>query len=180
MSRKPPRVHATRTVAESRIFRIEELDLEFSNGTQTRYERIAGSSNGAVLIIAMPDPTHFYLVREFGAGSERYELSFPKGRLEDGEDILAGANREIMEELGHGAHRLEKLKSLSLSPGYLRSNSHIVLARDLYEDRREGDEPEELDVSLWSLADIDKLLEHPEFTDARGIAALLLLERHLR
>ncbi|MGB1110373.1 MAG: ADP compounds hydrolase NudE [Gammaproteobacteria bacterium] len=180
MSRKPPIVHATRTVAQSRIFRVEELELEFSNGTRTQYERIAGSAKGAVLIIAMPDPEHFYLVREYGAGSERYELSFPKGRLEMGEDVLEGANREIMEELGYGANRMEELKELSLSPGYLRSRSHIVLAQDLYPQSMEGDEPEELDVSLWSLNDVDQLLTHPEFTDARGIAALLLLERRFK
>ena len=122
----------------------------------------------------MLDDDTVLLVREYAAGTHRYELGLPKGRIENGEPPLDAANREIMEEVGYAANRLELLRTVSLAPGYLGSRTHIVLARDLYEDSREGDEPEELEVVPWSLSRFDELLGHEEFTEARSIAALYL------
>ena len=56
---------------------------------------------------------------------------------------------------------------------------HIVLAKDLYPKKLEGDEPEAIEVIPWKISNIDALLRHPEFHEARSIAALLLLERNL-
>ena len=106
----------------------------------------------------------------------RYEIAFPKGRVEPDESIIASANREIMEETGYGAHKLEHVKSLSVSPGYMSHQTHIVYATDLYQQRLEGDEPEPIEVLYWKLDKLDDLLMNDEFTEARSIAALYLLK----
>jgi ADP-ribose diphosphatase len=174
MPRKPRILNKT-LVAESRLFRVEQLDLEFSNGTQVQYERLRSSGFGAVLIVPVPDPDTVLLIREYAAGTERYELGFPKGRVEAGEDLLEAANREIMEETGFGARRLTLLTALTLAPGYLGHRTHIVLAEDLYEQRLPGDEPEEIEVVPWRLDDMANLLAREDFTEARSIAALYLV-----
>jgi ADP-ribose diphosphatase len=178
MPRKP-RILDTTLVAESRLFRVEQLDLEFSNGTQVKYERLRSSGFGAVLIVPMPDPDTVLLIREYAAGTERYELGFPKGRVEADEDLLEAANREIMEETGYGARRLTLLTALTLAPGYLGHRTHIVLAEDLYERRLPGDEPEEIEVVPWRLDDMANLLAREDFTEARSIAALYLVRDRL-
>lgn len=177
MSAKP-RILDRRLVARSRLFRVEEVDLEFANGARRTYERIPGGTD-SVLIVAMPDPHGVLLIREYGAGSERYELGLPKGVVEPGEDPLEAANREIQEEVGYAARRLDPLGRLSLVPGYIGHRSLIVLARDLYPSCLPGDEPEPIEVIPWRLADLDALLERDDFDEARSIAALFLAQRFL-
>jgi ADP-ribose diphosphatase len=179
MTQKPDILH-TRLIAQTRLFRIEQVDLRFSNGVETRYERLIGGARGAVLIVPMLDADTVLLIREYSVGVERYELALPKGRIEEGEDMLAAANREIMEEVGYGARSLEHLSSLTLAPGYLGHTTHIVLARDLYPQRMEGDEPEPIEVVPWPLARLDELLQQNDFTEARSVAALFLTREHLR
>lgn len=178
MGNKPEILH-TQTLAKTRLFHIEQLDLRFSNGVEVQYERLCGSANGAVLIVPMLDDDTVLLIREYAAGVDRYELSLPKGRIENDEEILPAANREIMEEIGYAAKSLEHLSSLTVAPGYLSSTTHIVLAQGLYPQRREGDEPEALEVVEWKLSNLPALLEHPECTEARTIAALFMTRQLL-
>ena len=177
--KKPPKLIAKNTIAKTQVFTIEQLHLQFDNGNQVNYERIFSPSAGAVLIVPQLDENTIILIREYCAGVLRYEMAFPKGRVEEGESLVSSANREIMEEIGYGARSLEHVKSLSVSPGYMSHQTHIVYATDLYQQRLEGDEPEAIDVLYWSLDKLDDLLSHPEFTEARSIAALYLLKDRL-
>jgi len=132
-----------------------------------------------VMVVPMLDDTTVLLIREYAAGVERYELSLPKGRIEDGESIVAAANREIMEEIGYGARRLTPLKSVTLAPGYFNHATHLVLAQDLYPKRLEGDEPEAIEVVPWSLDRLTELCAQEECTEARSIAGLFLVRDQL-
>jgi ADP-ribose diphosphatase len=176
---KKPTILGTRTLAQTRIFHIQEVDLRFSNGVETRYERLVSPPSGAVLVVPMLDAQTVLLIREYGVGAERYELGLPKGRIEPGEDPLAAANREIMEEIGYGANRLELLTSLTMAPGYVGHTTHVVLAQELYEERRPGDEPEAIEVVPWSLARLPQLLAREDCTEARSIAALFMTRERL-
>ncbi len=174
-----PRILKTRTLARTRLFHVQGLQLRFANGAEVEYERIKGSAPGAVLIAPLLDARTVLLIREYGAGTERYELALPKGRVEPGEDLLEAANREIMEEVGYGARSLRLVKSVSLSPGYLSHITHVILAEDLYPARREGDEPEPLEVVPWSLDDLPALVAREEMSEARSIAALYMVREQL-
>jgi ADP-ribose diphosphatase len=178
--RKKPRILNTETLARTRLFHVEALELEFSNGVRTRYERLkAASEGGAVLVVPMLDEDTVLMIREYSAGVHRYELTLPKGRVEAGEEPLAAANRELMEEIGHGAHRLEHLTTFTLAPGYLGHTTQVVLARDLYAQKLEGDEPEELEVVPWRLSELHTLVACEECTEARSIAALFMARERL-
>lgn len=177
--RKPPVVHSTRRAEGSRFLHVELLDLEFSNGERRTYERLKSSGLGAVIIVPMRDDNTVLLVREYGAGIDRYELGLPKGRLDRDETVEQGANRELKEEIGFGARDLHILTNLSLSPAYMTSMTHVVLARDLYPERLVGDEPEELEVVEWKLSQLHDLLSHPEVTEGRSIAALFIAREYL-
>ncbi len=177
--RKPPVIHSTRTATGSHFLSVELLDLEFSNGQKRTYERLKGAGLGAVIIVPMRDDDTVLLVREYGAGIERYELGLPKGRLDRDETVEQGANRELKEEIGFGAHDLHILATLSLSPMYMTSMTHVVIARDLYPERLEGDEPEQLEVIEWKLSELHTLLEQPDVTEGRSIAALFIAREYL-
>ena len=174
-----PQILNVKTLASSRLFRIEEVGLRFANGIEATYERIQSVAAGAVLIVALKDPDTVLLVREYAVGLERYELGLPKGRMEPGETVSATANRELMEEVGYGARRLTELGALTLSPGYLGHLTHIVLAEDLYPQRRRGDEPEPVEVVPWRLDELPGLMGRSDFSEARSIAALYMVRERL-
>lgn len=177
--RKPPIVHSTRLAETSHFLKVELLDLEFSNGERRVYERLKSSGLGAVIIVPMRDDDTVLLVREYGAGIDRYELGLPKGRLDRDETVEQGANRELKEEVGFGARELHILTTLSLSPAYMTSMTHVVLARDLYPERLPGDEPEELEVVEWKLSRLHELIGHPDVSEGRSIAALFIAREYL-
>lgn len=178
MPDKPEILHC-QTLAKTRLFHIQQLDLRFPNGVETRYERLLGSPQGAVLIIPMLDDDTVLLIREYAAGIERYELTLPKGRIEAEEDILTAANREMAEEVGYAARKLHHLTSFSLAPSYLGHFTHIVLAQDLYGQQEEGDEPEPLEVVPWRMSELHTLLSRDDCTEARTIAALFMAQEYL-
>ncbi|WP_049623406.1 ADP compounds hydrolase NudE [Frateuria defendens] len=177
--RKPPTVHALREVRDSHFLHVEQLDLEFSNGERRTYERLKASGLGAVIIVPMRDADTVLLVREYGAGVGRYELGLPKGRLDRDETVEQGADRELKEEIGYGARKLKILHNLSLSPSYMTHMAHIVLAQDLYPERLQGDEPEELDVVPWKLSELHTLIGRDDVTEGRSIAALFMAREYL-
>jgi ADP-ribose diphosphatase len=176
---KLPIIHSKTSAEGSRFLKVEVLDLEFSNGERRTYERLKSSGLGAVIIVPMRDDDTVLLVREYGAGIERYELGLPKGRLDQDETVEQGANRELKEEIGFGARKLTLLHTLSLSPSYMSAMTHVVLARDLYAERLAGDEPEELEVVPWKLSELHTLLAQPEVSEGRSIAALFIAREYL-
>ena len=180
VSRTLPTIHQCTPVAQSRLFKIESLELEFSNGATRQYERMRGSGRGAVMMIPFLDQDTFLLVREYAAGTHDYQLGFPKGLIDPGETPAQAANRELMEEVGFGAQRLTELHTVNMAPAFFNASMTIMIARDLYPKCLAGDEPEPLEVVHWRVDNIDQLLNQPDFTEARSIAALLLLERQLR
>lgn len=174
-----PKILARQLIAQSQLFRVEQIDLTFSNGEQRRYERLLGGERGAVLVVPMLDDETVLLIREYAAGSHDYQLGLPKGRIEPGEDPLTAADREMREEVGYGARDLQLLKTLTIAPAYIQHQTTIVLARDLFPDKQPGDEPEPIEVVPWRLSQWQSLLEQADLTEARSIAALYLTKEFL-
>lgn len=177
---KLPIIHARRLQDPDSRFKVEKLDLEFSNGEKRTYERLRTHGLGAVIVVPMIDDKTVLLVSEYAAGLHHYELGLVKGRLEKGETVLEGAQRELKEEVGYGANQLLELTALSLAPGYMTHVTHVVLATDLYPEKLQGDEPEELEVIPWPLADLHTLVQRPDCTEGRTIAALYIAREHLQ
>ncbi|WP_075186236.1 ADP compounds hydrolase NudE [Teredinibacter haidensis] len=169
-----PQILKCQKVARSRLFCVEQVELRFSNGAERTYERLASGDHAAVIIVPMLDDDRVLLIREYGVGVEDYALGLPKGRVEQGEDSLLAANRELMEEVGYGAKILRPLKLVSQSPSYMQHHTQIVLAQDLYPQTAEGDEPEPLEVEVYRLSELDKLIMREDFSEARSIAALYM------
>lgn len=173
--RKKPHIITTAVISETQLFRIEALELKFSNGVKARYERLKFPADDVVLIVPLLDYRTVLLISEYAAGTHQYELCLPKGRINTGENYLEAANREIMEEIGYAARHLRLIRSLTIAPGYIGTRTHVVLAQKLYKQRLIGDEPEEIEIVPWPLEQLDVLLGRQDFTDARSVAALFIV-----
>lgn len=179
MNHRLPVIHGI-TEHDAGPYRLERLDLEFSNGERRLYERLHGRGHGAVAVVPLLDDETVLLVREYAAGLHRYELGLVKGRIDAGETPEHAANRELMEEAGYGARQLTLLRSLTLAPTYMSHQIQVVVARDLYPQRLPGDEPEELEVVPWKLADLGQLILREDFSEGRSIAALFIVREWLQ
>lgn len=176
---KKPEIKHRSIVAESRLFRIESIDLRFSNGVERTYERLVPGGSGAVMMIALLDNDTFALIREYGGGVEDYTLTLPKGAVDLGETMRDACNRELQEEIGYAAREFVYLKNMSLSPSYMRGGIDVVLARDLYPSVLEGDEPEPLELVPWKFADLPELYARNDFNEGRAIGGLALAMEYL-
>ncbi|RUO37661.1 ADP compounds hydrolase NudE [Aliidiomarina shirensis] len=183
MSSKPmqekqvPVILSRQIVAKSRLLRIEAIDLKFSNGELRQYERMQGSGRGAVLVVPLLDENTMLLVREYAAGLHNYQLGFPKGLIDPGETPEQAAQRELKEEIGYGAKHFTLMKSVSMAPAFFSANMTLFIGEGLFAEKLEGDEPEPLELVPWPIDAVDELLAQPDFTEARSVAALLLMQR---
>jgi ADP-ribose diphosphatase len=174
-----PTIHRV-TEHDAGPYRMERLDLEFSNGERRQFERLHSRGHGAVIVVPMLDAGTVLLVREYAAGFHRYELGLVKGRIDAGETPEQAADRELKEEAGYGARSLLRLRELSLAPTYMSHAAHVVIARDLYPERLPGDEPEPLELVPWKLDALHELILRDEFSEGRSIAALFIAREWLR
>ena len=177
---KLPIILATHELDFGGRFHVEQLELEFSNGARRKYERMKSRGRGAVIVVAMQDADTALLVREYACGLHRYELGLVKGRIDGGETPEEAADRELKEEAGFGARKLTVLRSISLAPTYMSNQTWLVLAEDLYAERLEGDEPEELEVVPWKLDALNDLMLREDCSEGRSLAALFIAREYLR
>lgn len=175
-----PQIHKKEIVAKSRLFRVEQMALEFSNGVERTYERLVSPPIPAVIVVPLLDDDTLILIQEYAGGRGDYEIGLPKGSLDNGEAPEQAANRELMEEAGFGANKLTILTEFGVVPSYMSHRITVVLAEDLYPNKVDGDEPENIEVFQHPLEDIESLLARSDFSEARSFAAIYMVRDIIR
>ncbi|MBN1321793.1 MAG: NUDIX hydrolase [Thermoleophilia bacterium] len=168
-----PAVVSSRKVYEGKVvsLRVDEITLPWG-GIAVRE---VVDHPGAVVIVALDDEEHVYLVRQYRHPIGRHLLELPAGGLEPDEAPLSAAKRELREEVGLEAREWQPLGSFFSSPGFANELLHAFLARGLTSVQGDPDDDEDISVVRYPLT---RLLEHPEETaDAKTLAALSLLRR---
>lgn len=131
---------------------------------------------GAVSVVPLLDSGEVVLVSQFRAPLRRNLLEIPAGKRDVvGEPPEATAERELVEEVGLSAGKLEKLALFHNSVGFSDEESHVFLATDLkgVESDRKGAEEEHMDVIRVPLGEIPGMLQRAEITDAKTMIGLM-------
>lgn len=136
---------------------------------------------GAVVIIAVEDDGRLLFERQYRYGPGAVFLEFPAGKIDPGEDILATAKRELIEECGYEAATWEYLGVMHPCIGYSNERIEIFLARDLtlFPDGAQLDHGEFLELTRLSLGEAVEGVRQGAITDAKSITALFWAEKVL-
>ena len=166
-----PKILNSHKVFDGRVFKVTVDTI--SEGDLT-YQRDVVHHPGSAVIVPVHDDGTVALVRQYRHPAVRYLLEVPAGTLNDGERPEAGAARELEEELGLIAERLEKLTEFFVSPGFLEEKMWVYLATGLSEGKAQPDEDEVLDVVRLPIGDALEMITSGEIQDAKTIIGLIL------
>lgn len=144
-----------------------------------RGESYIRPTSDEVLVVALDSSGDVLLASEPSAAFGEPVLILPGGCTEPGERHAETANRELQEELGFRAARLDPLGELWPWSKYLQVRSHVYLARDLTPSRLDGDESYEIGGERVPLAQFESLIAAGRLRDARAIAGLYLARAFL-
>jgi ADP-ribose pyrophosphatase len=163
---------------KGRAFAIRRDWMKTPDGRETKFDII--EHGGSVVIVPLDSDGNLLFVRQYrhAAGVDLLEL--PAGTLEPGEDPTVCAAREIREETGFAAGRLEKIGEFYLAPGYSTEFMFVYLAQDLTYDPLEVDADEFLSVEKIPFEEAIQMAERGEMSDAKSLAALLLARKYLK
>lgn len=164
-------------VYPGRAFIIRRDTLRMPDGRETSFDIV--EHVGSVIILPLDADGHLLFVRQYRHAAGTVLLELPAGTLDKGETPKACATREVREETGMAAGKLEPLGGFYLAPGYSTEYMHVYLATDLHYAPLEADADEFLTVERFPVSEALAMFENGEIKDAKSLAAILLARKHL-
>jgi ADP-ribose pyrophosphatase len=166
-----PEILGTSPIYEGRIFDVEIAKIREGD---VEYEREIVRHRGSVVVVPVFHDLTVALVRQYRHAAGEYLLEIPAGTLEKGEEPENGARRELEEEIGVTAGRLEKLTEFYVSPGFLTELMHVFLASDLRDSVQRLEADEILDVERFSFNELFEMIQAGRIRDAKTICGVIL------
>jgi ADP-ribose pyrophosphatase len=157
-----------------RLFTVAAREYQLPDGRSYTYEVV--EHHGAITIIPLDKDGTLLFVRQYRVGSQSELLELPAGMLEDDEDPQSGAAREVREETGMAAGKLQRLGDFYMAPGYSTEHMHVFLATDLYAAPLPQDQDEFLSVSRIPARKALEMARNGQIHDGKTLAALLMAE----
>ena len=166
-----PKLIDSQTIFSGRVIEVSVDTV--SEGDKTYQREVVHHAGSAVIIPVFDDGT-IALVRQYRHPAVRYLLEAPAGTLKPGERPAAGAARELEEELGVVAGRLEQLSEFFVSPGFCEEKMWVYLATDLTVTQQHLDDDEILQVVRIPFSQALDMITSGEIEDAKTIIGVLL------
>jgi ADP-ribose pyrophosphatase len=165
---------------EGPVFRVVTDEVREPGGQPRRRDVVR--HHGSVVIFAIDDSKNkrdplILLERQYRHAAAQYLYEIPAGSLDPGEDPLAGAKRELLEETGYKAKHWTKLVRYFASPGFLGEWMQIFVAEGLTPGDAEPEEDEQIELFAVPLSELLREIEAGRILDAKTIAATLLYDR---
>lgn len=173
----PPKVLKTETIYRGRTFSVRLDDVEYQPGRTTRMEIV--EHTGAAVMAPLDAERNIWFVRQYRHAAGTALLELPAGTLGREEDPAAGAARELQEEIGMRAGKLERLASFWLAPGYSTELMHAFLATELTPSQLPPDEDEDLHIEKVPWQQALAMAQTGEIQDAKSLACLFAVARRL-
>ena len=176
------RLLSSEVVYQGSLFRVLHDKLIEPGGK--RSERDIIRHNGSVVILAIDkskskkDPW-IVMERQYRHAAQQYLWELPAGKLDAGEDPLAGAQRELDEETGYRARKWKPLVEYYGSPGFLGESMKVFLAEGLSAGDAHPEEDEDIEFRLVKLSDVVEMIEKGGIKDGKTLCSVLLYARRI-
>jgi ADP-ribose pyrophosphatase len=167
-------------VYEGPLFKVRHDKLIEPGGRES--ERDVIRHNGSVVILAVDsskskkDPW-IVIERQYRHAANQFLWELPAGKLDAGEDALAGAKRELAEETGYSAKKWKPLVEYYASPGFLGESMKVFLAEGLVAGDAHPEEDEQIEFRLVKLSEVLKMIEKGAILDGKTLTSVLLYAR---
>jgi ADP-ribose pyrophosphatase len=133
--------------------------------------------NGSAVMMAVDEKNRVMLVRQYRLPAKQSLWETPAGKIDDGENALQAAKRELIEETGLRAKKWKKLVSFFPSPGYVEEKMTIFLATELTQGEAQPMEDERIETKWFTKKELRKMLESNEILDAKTMIGFLYWTR---
>jgi ADP-ribose pyrophosphatase len=171
---------SSEVVFEGPLFKILRDRLVEPGGAENVRDVIR--HNGSVVILAIDstkskkDPW-IVVERQYRHAANQFLWELPAGKLDEGEDALAGAQRELQEETGYKAKKWTPLVEYFASPGFLGESMKVFLAEGLVAGDAKPEEDEQIELRLVKLSDVLKMIAKGAILDGKTLTSVLLYAR---
>ena len=159
-------------------FRVERVTYDSNDGT--RHAKDIVRHPGAVTIVPLLDDGRICFVENYRAAVAERLVELPAGTLEPPEEPLQTALRELAEETGYRASKIEHLTTLSMSPGILDEKMYVYAATGLVAGEMALEAGEDIRVASHTWDEALAMVRDGRIRDAKTVAALLYYERFRR
>ncbi len=173
-----PEVLSRDRIFDGRKVALEVHRIRDTSGREAEREVIL--HGGSVAILAFPEPGRVLLERNWRYPIGGYILELPAGTLEPDEEPGDCARRELAEETGYRAGRVERLLTIHPSPGILSERLTIYLARNVEPGEPDREPGEQIENRLVPVEEALEMVRDGRITDAKTVAGLLYWDRFVR
>jgi len=164
-------------VYQGRAFNVRRDQVALPDGSSAWWDIVEHVDS--IMVIPVDTDGYLWFVRQYRHPAAQEVLEMPAGVLEHGESPEACASREIREEIGMTAGKLQKIGEFFLAAGYSSEYMHVYLATDLRPDPLQADADEFLSVEKISIAEAYRMAENNRVRDAKTLAGLFLSRTYL-
>jgi len=168
------RVLSSELVYRGRAVTIRKVAVEIPTGR--RGTRVIIEHPGSVAVVPLLDDGRLVLIRQFRLAASGVIWEIPAGHIERGEDPEACARRELEEETGYRAGKVERLFEAYLSPGSSTELMRFFLATGLEKREQRTEEDEIISVEPVEVEMVVRMMASNEIRDAKSIAAIAYLQ----
>lgn len=161
---------SSQRIYEGRILNLR-VDRVLLDGDRSTVREVV-EHRGATAIVPLLEDNHVVLVRQYRYAIASDLLEIPAGTLEIGEDAEKCARRELEEETGYRAERMEKILECFVAPGYSTEKIHFYIATNLRRTRMNTEEDEQIKVEPMPLAAALEKVRNGEIHDAKSVCGL--------
>lgn len=166
-----PEIISNKKVYKGKVF---DVFLSKIREGEVEYERDIISHHGSAVIVPIFADQTIALVKQYRYAAGKYLLEIPAGSLDENESPETGAHRELEEEIGVVAGKIEKLTEFYVSPGFLAEKMFVYLATDLRGTVQKLEEDELIEITKITFPKAFEMIRSGEIEDAKTIIGLIL------